>query len=98
MPDMVVCFSLHKVPQVPKCPNILVVMLKGCGGYMLLDDKTIFVKKDSIVCARTTVFHRVINPTSNEMVFETISPGKIARPTLVRAGDFSQSLQKLQSP
>jgi hypothetical protein len=43
MPDMVVCFSLYKVPQVPKCPNMSVVLLKG-WGYMLLDDnKTIFV-------------------------------------------------------
>jgi hypothetical protein len=47
MPDMVVCFSLYKVPQVPKCPSISIVVLKGCGGYMLPDDdKTIFVKRD----------------------------------------------------
>jgi oxalate decarboxylase/phosphoglucose isomerase-like protein (cupin superfamily) len=73
-----VFFSLHKVPQVPKCPNISVVVLKGCGGYMLLDDKTIFVKRDDdIMYVAKGVFHRVINPTGGERIFETISPGKV---------------------
>jgi mannose-6-phosphate isomerase-like protein (cupin superfamily) len=69
------------------------------GGMrvILLDNKTLFVKKDSIVYIPKGVSHRVINPTSDDMVFETISPGRIARPTIPR-GDFSQSLQKLQSP
>jgi hypothetical protein len=67
-------------------------------GLMLLDDKTVFVKKDSIVYVPKGVFHRVINPTNDDMVFETISPGKIARPAISRAGDFThQSLQRLQS-
>jgi hypothetical protein len=51
---------------------------------MLLDDKTVFVKKDSIVYIPKGVFHRPINPTTDDMVFETISPGKIARPALPR--------------
>jgi mannose-6-phosphate isomerase-like protein (cupin superfamily) len=67
-------------------------------GVMLLGDKTVFVKKDSIVYVPKGVFHGVINPTTDEMVFETISPGKIARPAISRQNDFSQNLQRLQSP
>jgi hypothetical protein len=66
MPDMVVVcfFSLYKVPQVPKCPNILVVVLKGWGYAMLLDDKTIFAKGDDdvVYVGKGVFFHRVINP------------------------------------
>jgi hypothetical protein len=44
---------------------------------MLLDDKTILVKRDDIVYIAKGVFHQMINPTGGERIFETISPGKV---------------------
>jgi mannose-6-phosphate isomerase-like protein (cupin superfamily) len=67
-------------------------------GVMLRGNDTLVVEKDQIVYVPKGVFHRVINPTKGEMIFETISPGRIARPAIPRPGEFSQSLQKLQSP
>jgi hypothetical protein len=53
---------------------------------MLLDDKTISVKGDDdiVYVGKGVFFHRVINSTNDEMVFETISPGRITRPVLSR--------------
>jgi hypothetical protein len=55
-------------------------------GVVLVDDKTIFVKRDDgIVYVAKGVFHQVINPTGGERVFETISKSAegIARPPVL---------------
>lgn len=54
----------------------------GEFGVVLVDSETLFVQKNTIVFVPRGVFHRVINPTLEPMVFETISPGKIQRPAL----------------
>jgi hypothetical protein len=48
-------------------------------GVVLVDDKTIFVKRDDdiVYVAKRVFFHRVINPTGGERIFEAISPGKV---------------------
>lgn len=66
---------------------------------MLLDDNTIFVKgyDDIVYVGKGVFFHGVINSTNDEMAFETISPGRIARPVLSRETALPSSSSSLRT-
>jgi hypothetical protein len=84
MPDMVLCvfLSIQSATSAEVSKHIS-CRVEGMG-VVLVDDKTIFVKRDDdIVYVAKRVFRRVINPTGGERIFETISPGKVARPPVL---------------